>query len=128
MKNGASHFECHVTSDSEFYVATVSGRPTAPSRGRPQKIKAMYYVVYFLESQIDPRRHYIGYTANLKQRVQYHNQGLVIATKQWRPWKLIYAELYLNKKDATGREKFLKSGSGWKFLQKQLIHYFTKIT
>jgi len=38
-------------------------------------------------------------------------------------WKLIYAEAYLHKDDAMGREKFLKSGSGRKFLKKQLKNY-----
>ncbi|MFA6427654.1 MAG: GIY-YIG nuclease family protein [Candidatus Magasanikbacteria bacterium] len=86
----------------------------------------MYYVVYFLESTSYPHRHYIGYTTNLKNRIKYHNQGLVTSTKNFKPWKIIYAEMYLDKKDAMGREKFLKSGSGWKFLKKQLTHYFDK--
>lgn len=86
----------------------------------------MYYVVYFLESIQQPDHHYIGYTTNIKQRITTHNNGLVISTKKYRPWRLIYAELYLDKQDAMGREKFLKSGSGWKFLQKQLNHYFSK--
>ena len=36
---------------------------------------------------------------------------------------LIYFEGYLVKEDALGREKFLKSGSGYKYLHKQLKHY-----
>ena len=86
----------------------------------------MYYLVYFLESVSNPDRHYIGYTKNIKQRIKYHNLGQVKSTKKFKPWKLIYAELYLDKKDARGREKFLKSGSGWKFLKKQLKYYFNK--
>jgi len=86
-------------------------------------MEGTYYVVYFLESIKYPMRHYIGYSTNLKQRIQYHNDGLVQSTKKFKPWKIIYAELYLNKFDALGREKFLKSGSGWKFLRKQLSHY-----
>jgi len=38
-------------------------------------------------------------------------------------WKLIYYEAYLNKNDALGRERFLKSGSGRRFLKNQLRHY-----
>lgn len=83
----------------------------------------MYHIVYFLESATYPNRHYIGYTADIKKRIRYHNQGLNPSTKKYRPWKLIYAELYLNKRDALGREKFLKSGSRWKFLKKQIKHY-----
>ncbi|MBP9761148.1 MAG: GIY-YIG nuclease family protein [Candidatus Magasanikbacteria bacterium] len=84
----------------------------------------MYHIVYFLESMYHPDRHYIGYTTDLKKRLSYHNAGINQSTKRYRPWKIIYAEAYLTKKDALGREKFLKSGSGWKFLKKQLIYYF----
>ena len=35
----------------------------------------------------------------------------------------MYAELYLNKSDALGREKFLKSGSGHRFLKNQLRNH-----
>lgn len=86
----------------------------------------MYYIVYFIESIKFPYRHYIGYTSNLKERIKQHNEGNTISTSKFKPWKLIYAELYLNKHDAMGREKFLKSGSGWKFLKKQLTHYLSK--
>jgi len=113
---------------SEFYASQpITAFSTAPPRGDAiVKLarRIMYYVVYFLESTKYPQRHYIGYTTNLKNRIQYHNKGLVTSTKNFKPWKIIYAEMYLNKKDAMGREKFLKSGSGWKFLKKQLTHYF----
>jgi len=41
--------------------------------------------------------------------------------------KLIYFEAYFNKKDALSREKFLKGGSGHKYLKKQLKHYLTLV-
>lgn len=70
---------------------------------------------------------YIGYTpAEINKRIEKHNRGEVLSTKAYKPWKLIYCELYLNKSDAVGREKFLKSGSGWRFLKKQLTHYFSR--
>jgi integrase len=42
------------------------------------------------------------------------------------PWKLIYYEAYTQEADALGREEYLKSGSGRKFLKRQLKHYFSK--
>ena len=42
------------------------------------------------------------------------------------PWQLMYAEAYIDKRDALGRGKFLKSGSGRRFLKKQLTHYLTR--
>ena len=36
---------------------------------------------------------------------------------------MIYFEGYLSEKDAIGRELFLKSGSGHRFLKKQMRNY-----
>ena len=83
---------------------------------------AMHFV-YVLESQSD-RKWYIGYTLNVGQRLDAHNDGKNTSTSHGGPWKLIYYEAYLEKMDALGREKFLKSGSGHRFIRKQLAHYF----
>ncbi len=85
-----------------------------------------YYVVYVLENSLD-FSWYIGFTRNLKKRIYDHNHGKCLYTRNVNGvWKLIYAELYLNKKDALGREKFLKSGSGRRFLKKQMVNYLSK--
>jgi len=82
----------------------------------------MYYV-YILEKDID-KTWYIGYTSDLRKRISNHNNGKGgKTTKEGKSWKLIYYEAYLNKGDATGREVFLKSGSGHRFINKQLSHY-----
>jgi hypothetical protein len=46
------------------------------------------------------------------------------SSKNKTPFQVIYYEAYLDRKDATGREKFLKSGAGWRFIKKQLKNYF----
>lgn len=81
----------------------------------------MYYV-YILQSVVD-KSLYIGYSPDLKLRLVKHNKGQVPSTKGKKPYILIYYEAYLNRKDATGREIFLKSGAGWRFMKKQLSHY-----
>jgi len=82
------------------------------------------YAVYVLENQND-KSWYIGQTDNLKRRLQEHNnkQGGRTTKIKNGEWKLIYAEAYIDKHDAIGREKFLKGGSGRKYLNKQLVHY-----
>ncbi len=85
----------------------------------------MYYV-YYLESKNNKKYKYIGFTSNIKKRLSNHNWGLVKSTKRNKPWKLIYCEIYLEKQDAIGREKFLKSGSGLKYLKKQLNYYLIR--
>ena len=84
----------------------------------------MYYV-YLLECTAD-KSWYIGYSANLKQRIERHNKGEgARTTSRKKDWVLIYYEAYLDERDAEGRERFLKSGSGRAFLKKQLTHFLT---
>lgn len=78
-----------------------------------------FYYVYILFSLKDGKL-YIGYTTNLRKRVDYHNKGLNVSTKNRRPLKLIYSEAYISKIDARTREKFLKSGRGREVIKKQL--------
>jgi len=86
----------------------------------------MIYFVYLLENHND-RGWYIGFTSDLKKRVLDHNNGKgAKTTKERSNWKLIYFEGYLRKDDALGREKFLKSDSGRKYLKKQLKNYLEK--
>jgi putative endonuclease len=80
------------------------------------------FFVYVLISKID-NNFYIGLTQNVEKRLTEHNSGKNISTKHRRPLILIYYEAYLNKVDASGRETFLKSGSGHSYLNKQLKNY-----
>ena len=60
---------------------------------------------------------------DLKRRL---SEGASIATKHRGPWKLIYYEAYVERADAEGRERYLKSGRGRLFLRRQLRHYLKK--
>lgn len=85
------------------------------------------YFVYILENQND-KSWYIGFTTNLKRRIFEHQNGQGgRTTKLKKNWKLVYSESYLNEKDARGRELFLKSGAGRRFLKKQLANYLSDL-
>ena len=84
----------------------------------------MHYV-YVLRSTSDDG-FYIGYSANLRRRFTQHAEGGAFATSYRRPWKLIYYEAYTEQADALGRERYLKSGGGRRFLELQLAHYLKK--
>ncbi len=88
-----------------------------------------FYYVYILEEQSD-KSWYIGYTSNLDRRIYEHNtkSGGKYTRKKNGNWRLIYSEQYLNKLDAIGREKFLKSGSGRKFVKRQISNYLNGIS
>ena len=82
----------------------------------------MYYV-YVLESQ-ENLDLYKGYTDDLNKRIREHNSGLTESTKNNQPWHLVYCEIFLDKKDAIEREKFLKTGWGRNYLKRVLSNYF----
>jgi len=84
----------------------------------------MFYV-YLLHSTKD-NGFYIGYSTDLKKRLSQHTRGASFATKSRGPWKLIYYGAYTEREDAEGREKFLKSGAGRRFLRAQLRHYLKR--
>ena len=83
----------------------------------------MFYYVYVLKSEQD-NLWYTGYTSNLKNRFENHNQGKVVSTKNRRPLKWIYFEGCLNQQDATRREKYLKSGNGKIYIKSRLRNFF----
>ena len=84
----------------------------------------MFYV-YVLRSE-SHSGFYIGYSTDLKRRLSEHTRGASLATKSRGPWKLVYYEAYTEREDAEGREKFLKSGAGRRFLRAQLRHYLKR--
>ncbi|HUG11733.1 MAG TPA: GIY-YIG nuclease family protein [Opitutaceae bacterium] len=80
----------------------------------------MHYV-YVIESLSDPRRHYVGFTHNLKARLAYHNAGQNKSTVAGRPWVLASYFAFANEQKAIAFEKYLKSGSGRTFLKRHLL-------
>ncbi len=78
-------------------------RHASGPRGKPRN--AMYFV-YLLQSFVDGSW-YLGYTpTDPFRRLAKHNSGRVQSTKAKMPWELLYYEAYLDRRDATGREKF----------------------
>lgn len=74
--------------------------------------------VYILNTKISSTRYYIGCTANLKQRIQEHNDGKSPHTAKYRPWLLKNAFWFEDKEKAFAFEKYLKTGSGRAFAKK----------
>ncbi|MFH1455038.1 MAG: GIY-YIG nuclease family protein [bacterium] len=83
----------------------------------------MYYT-YVLKSLKD-KKFYTGFIKNLKLRFDEHTKGEVESTKDRRPLKLIYYEACYNQKDATHREKYLKTYHGKSFIRKRVKSYLT---
>ncbi len=77
----------------------------------------MFYT-YVLELQNQDL--YVGWTVDLKHRLDIHQQGGVEATRPNRPVKLIYYEACLSREKAILREKQLKTGYGRAYLKRRL--------
>ncbi len=78
----------------------------------------MYYV-YFLRSTKNPSKTYIGYTTNLRQRLETHNSGGSVYTKDERPWILVAYIAFDSEEKALAFEKYIKVGSGHAFAKKR---------
>lgn len=80
----------------------------------------MNYIVYILYSP-GHKKHYTGFTSNLKERMISHNELGKDWLKSYRPWVLIYTKEFTDKKEAMNYENWLKTGVGRDFV-KQLPH------
>ena len=83
-----------------------------------------YYYVYVLLSLLDGF-FYVGFTTDLKQRLGDHNSGKVSSTKKRPPLGLVYWKGCLNQKDATRRERYLKSAWGKRYIKNRIKNYLT---
>ena len=83
----------------------------------------MFYTYVLLSEKDD--KFYVGFTKDLKLRIEQHNKGLVKSTRDRKPLKLIYYEACLSQTDATKREKYLKSYHGKMFIKRRLNSYLT---
>jgi putative endonuclease len=52
---------------------------------------------------------YVGYTKDLKKRIQLHNTGKGAKFTRGRKWVLIYKEKFKSKKEAISREYYIKN-------------------
>ena len=67
----------------------------------------MFYV-YMLKSKSIKPITYVGYTSNIKKRIDLHNSGKGAKFTRGRKWVLIYKEKFKSKKEAISREYYIK--------------------
>lgn len=77
----------------------------------------MYYV-YILNSLKDHARMYVGFTKDLKNRLQEHSNGESIHTNKYGPWRLVMYLAFDSREKASSFEQYLKSGSGRSFAKR----------
>ncbi len=69
----------------------------------------MKYFVYVLKNKKKTKATtYVGYTNNLKKRLDLHNSGKGAKFTRGRSWKIIYTEKFSTKEEAMSREYYIK--------------------
>ncbi|MGH9649779.1 MAG: GIY-YIG nuclease family protein [Terriglobales bacterium] len=71
---------------------------------------------------------YTGYSGDLRKRLADHARGRVRWTASRRPVQLVYYEACLSREDALRRERFLKSGTGKRYLRNRLAAYLSSLS
>ena len=69
----------------------------------------MNYFVYMLKSLGKESITYVGYTNDLKKRINLHNNNKGAKFTRGRKWKLIYKEKHSSKREAISREYYIKN-------------------
>jgi putative endonuclease len=85
-----------------------------------------FYFVYVLKSEKD-NNFYTGFSENLYKRIEEHDAGRVESTMYRGPFKLVYYEACLNKKDALKRERYLKTAWGKRYIKSRLSNWLMPI-
>jgi putative endonuclease len=84
----------------------------------------MEYVVYILYSKSHDKI-YIGFTSDLINRFHSHNKlGKKGWTEKYRPWEVIYCEVFEKKKDAISREENLKGAKAREWIRTKVINEY----
>ena len=81
----------------------------------------MQFFVYVLGNNKNSKlTTYVGYTKNLKKRLNLHNKGKGAKFTRGRKWKMIYSEKFRTKKEAISREYYIKRNRKLRNLIKDL--------
>ena len=80
----------------------------------------MCYFVYVICTKKESKLiTYVGYTNNLKRRINLHNTGKGAKFTRGRTWKIIYTEKYDTKSEAKSREYYIKKNIKFRNLIKE---------
>ena len=62
---------------------------------------------------------YVGYTNNVKRRLNLHNAGKGAKFTRGRKWKVLYTEKFIRKNEAISREYYIKNNRSFRNLLKK---------
>ena len=79
-----------------------------------------FFYVYILRSNHKADTFYTGFTENLENRINEHNQGKCPHTSKYKPWSIKTTIAFTDKERALKFEQYLKTASGRAFTKKRL--------
>ena len=83
----------------------------------------MTYYVYVIAARKNLKlTTYVGYTNNLKKRLNLHNKGKGAKFTRGRHWEIIYVEKYSTKSEAISREYYIKRNRKFRNLIKKNLN------
>ena len=87
----------------------------------------MRYFVYIISSNKNSKLvTYVGFTNNLKKRLNLHNKGKGAKFTRGRCWKIIYTEKYSTINEAKSREYYIKKNRKFRDLIKEFYKWKKK--
>ena len=81
----------------------------------------MYYT-YILHNAVTDK-YYVGFTKDLKNRLEVHNKGKVKSTKSNTNYSVEWYCAFKTQKQAIEFEQYLKTGSGIAFMKKRFFKF-----
>ncbi len=98
-----------------------SARKAKHALRSPKGEARAFYYVYLIRSIPSPDQIYVGFTQDLRERFERHNQNDSPHTAKFGPWELVSYFSFSTKQTALDFEKYLKSHSGKAFMRKRLL-------
>jgi predicted GIY-YIG superfamily endonuclease len=80
----------------------------------------MPHTVYILRSDKTGRT-YVGFCEDVHVRLHSHNSGHVAATRNGRPWRILWTEEIADYSSARNRERYFKTGGGRRWIAAHLF-------
>lgn len=81
----------------------------------------MRYFSYVIGSKKPNIKTYVGWTTNIKKRIQKHNSGKGAKSTRGRKWSLIYKKVFFNKVDAMKSEYYIKNNKKLRNLMRKKL-------
>ena len=81
------------------------------------------YYTYIIES-ISSGNWYYGHTDDLEQRLQFHNDGANVSTRNKGPWFYIFVRPFDSRKEAIEFENYLKTSRNKEYIRRAFAQYF----